>query len=48
MLREAKLTTGIGVRTALNIQFTSTKDALKDRILTSVTSAKQRKTTEIA
>ena len=48
MSREAKLTSGIGVKTALNIQCTSTKDALTDRSLTSVTSAKQKKTTKTA
>jgi len=48
MLRELHLTDGIGVRIAHNIHCTSTKDALVDRILTSVTSAKQKKTTKIA
>jgi len=48
MLREAKLTRGIGARIAHNTPCTSTKDALIDRILTSVTNAKQRKTTKIA
>jgi len=48
MLREAKLTRGIGVRIAHNTPSISTKDALIDRILTSVTNAKQRKTTKIA
>jgi hypothetical protein len=48
MLREAKLTRGIGVRIAHNTPCISTKDALIDRILTSVTSAKQKKTTKIA
>jgi hypothetical protein len=44
MLRDPHLTDGIGVRTALNIPFTSTKDVLVDLDLTSATSAKQRKT----
>lgn len=48
MLREPHLTDGIGVRIAHNIQCTSTKDALVDRNLTSVTSAKQKKTTKTA
>ena len=48
MLREAKLTRGIGVRIAHNTPCISTKDALIDRILTSVTNAKQKKTTKIA
>jgi hypothetical protein len=48
MLREPHLTDGIGVRIAHNIPCTSTKDALRDRDLTSVTSAKQRKKTKIA
>jgi len=48
MLREAKVTSGTGVRTAHSIQCTSTKRVLKDRVLTSVINAKQRKTTEIA
>jgi hypothetical protein len=48
MLREPNLTDGTGARTAHNIPFTSTKDALVDRILTSVTSAKQKKTIKIA
>jgi hypothetical protein len=47
MLREAKLTSGIGARTAHNIQWLSTKDAMIDRILTSALNAKQRKTTKI-
>jgi len=47
MLREAKLTRGIGVRIAHNTPSISTRDALIDRILTSVTSAKQKKTTKI-
>jgi len=48
MLREPNLTDGTGARTAHNIPFTSTKGALIDRILISVTSAKQKKTTKIA
>jgi len=48
MLREAKLTRGIGVRIAHNTPCISTKDALIDRMLTSVTNAKQKKKTEIA
>ena len=48
MLREAKLTCGIGARIAHNTPFISTRDALIDRILTSVINAKQKKTTKIA
>jgi len=48
MLREPNLTDGIGARTARNIPCTSTKDALRDHILTSVTSAEKKKTTKIA
>ena len=48
MLREPNLTDGTGARTARNIPGTSTKGALIDRILISVTSAKQKKTTKIA
>jgi len=48
MLREPNLTDGIGVRIAPNIPCTPTKDVLIDRIQTSVTSAKQRKTTKTA
>jgi hypothetical protein len=48
MLREPHLTDGIGARIAHNIPCTSTKDALIDRNLTSVTSAKKRKTTKTA
>jgi len=48
MLRESHLTDGIGVRIARNIHCTSTKGALVDRDLTSVTSAKQKKTTKTA
>jgi hypothetical protein len=48
MLREAKLTRGIGARIAHNTPRISTKDALVDLMLTSVTNAKQKKTTKIA
>jgi hypothetical protein len=49
MLREAKLTRGIGVRIAHNTPCIPIKDALViDRILTSVNNAKQKKTTKIA
>jgi len=48
MLEAAKLTDGTGVRIALNILCISMKDALTDRILTSVTSARQKKTTKTA
>jgi hypothetical protein len=48
MLREPHLTDGIGARIAHNIPGTSTKDALIDRNLTSVTSAKKRKITKTA
>jgi len=48
MLRDPHLTDGIGARIARNIHCTFTKDALRDRVLISVISAKQRKTTEIA
>jgi hypothetical protein len=48
MLRDPHLTDGIGARIAHNIPCTSTKDALIDRNLTSVTSAKRRKTTKTA
>jgi len=48
MLREAKLTRGIGARIAHNTPCISTKKALIDRILTSVTNAKQKKTTKNA
>jgi hypothetical protein len=47
MLREPNLTDGTGAKTAHNIPCTSTKGALIDRILTSVTSAKQKRTTKI-
>jgi hypothetical protein len=48
MLGEPHLIDGIGVRIAHNIHCTSTKGALIDRSMTSVTSAKQRKTKKIA
>jgi len=48
MLREPHLTDGIGVRIAHNIHCTSTKDALIDRDLTSVTSVKQKKKSKSA
>jgi hypothetical protein len=48
MLREAKLTRGIGVRIAHNTRRISTKDALIGHVLTSVTNAKQKKTTKTA
>ena len=48
MLRDPHLTDGIGARIAHNIPCTSTTDALRDRNLTSVTSAKQKKTNKIA
>lgn len=48
MLKAAKLTDGTGARIALNILCTSIKDALIDRILTFMTSARQKKTTKTA
>jgi hypothetical protein len=48
MLRDPHLTDGIGARIAHSIPCTSTKDALIDRNLISVTSAKKRKTTKTA
>jgi hypothetical protein len=50
MLKEAKLTNGIGARIAHNILCISTQDALTlpDHVLASVTSAKQKKATETA
>jgi hypothetical protein len=48
MLREAKLMRGIGVGIAHNTPRISTKDARIDLMLTSVTNAKQKKTTKIA
>jgi hypothetical protein len=44
MLRDPHLTDGIGVRTALNIPATSTKDVPVDLDPTSATSVKQKKT----
>jgi len=46
MLGVAKMTSGIGVRTAHSILFIFTKRRLWSRILISVSSAKQRKITE--
>ena len=43
MLKAHHLTDGIGVKTARNTPCTSMQDALRDRNLTSVTSAKQKK-----
>ena len=43
MLKELRLTDGIGVRIAHNTHVTSTKDALEDQIMISVTSANQKK-----
>ena len=49
MLGEVNGISGIGVRTAHNTPCTSTKKPLRSRFpQTSVSSAKQRKTTEIA
>jgi hypothetical protein len=48
MLRDPHLTDGIGVRIAHNIPCTSTKDALRDRNMISVTSAKQSKSAKTA
>ena len=48
MLRDPHLTDGIGARIARNIHCTSTKDALRDRVLTSAISAEKRKTTKPA
>jgi hypothetical protein len=48
MLREAKLTIGIGAKTARSILCTPIKDGMIDRVLTSALNAKQRKTTKIA
>jgi hypothetical protein len=47
MLREPNLTDGTGAKTAHNTPGSSIKDALIDRILTSATSAKQKKTNTI-
>jgi len=46
MLREATLTSGIGARTAHNIQCMPTKDALIDRTLSFAPNAKQKKITK--
>jgi hypothetical protein len=43
MLRDPRLTDGIGVRIAHSIPCPSLQDALRDHDMTSVTSAKQRK-----
>ena len=48
MLRDPHLTDGIGARIAHSIYCISTKDALRDRSLTSVISAKKRKTKKAA
>jgi len=48
MLRDSHLTDGIGVRIAHNIPCASTRDALRGRNLTSVTSAKQKKRNKTA
>jgi hypothetical protein len=48
MLREARLTRGIGVRIARNTLSIFTEDVLIGRILISVANAKQKKTTKIA
>lgn len=48
MLKDPHLTDGIGARIARNIHCTSTKDALRDRVLISVISAKKRKTRKAA
>jgi hypothetical protein len=48
MLKELRLTGGIGARIARNILYASTKDALEDQIMTFVTSANQKKTSKIA
>jgi hypothetical protein len=42
MLGEVKTTSGIGAKTAHNIPYTSTKKPLQNRLLTSVTNAKQK------
>jgi hypothetical protein len=43
MLREPHLTGGIGARIANSIPYILTRDVLGDRLLTFVTSAKQKK-----
>jgi hypothetical protein len=48
MLREANLTDGTGVKIAHNILCMPIKGVLIDRILTSVTNAKQKKKTKSA
>jgi hypothetical protein len=48
MSREAKMIIGIGVRIAQNILRAFIKGNLKDRILTFVTSANQKKPTIVA
>jgi hypothetical protein len=48
MLEEAKMTNGIGARTARSIQCTSTKRRLWNRLLISVNNAKQKKKPESA
>jgi hypothetical protein len=48
MLEAARLIDGTGVRIALNIPCISMRDVLTDRILTSVISAKQKKTIRTA
>ena len=48
MLKGLHLTDGIGVKTARNILYTFTQDALRDQALTFVTSAEQRKPTMTA
>jgi hypothetical protein len=44
MLRDQHLTDGIGARTARSIHFTSSRDFRAYRVLTFVTSARQKKT----
>jgi hypothetical protein len=48
MLREAKLTIGIGAKTTHNIQWSSTQKLLKDRDLASAHNARQKKKTKTA
>jgi len=48
MLREATLTSGIGVKIAHNILCMPIKDVLIDRILTSAPNARQKKKTKTA
>ena len=47
-LREATLTSGIGVRTAHNIRCMPTRDVMIDLVLTSAPNAKQKKKTKTA